>query len=901
MKIKKINLFYFYLLILSLLLFLVIYSCTIEDIIGIQPPIFLPKEGAYESEIFVEIVTFAKGAKIRYTLDNSEPSEINGIIYNGKFKLDKSCVVKAVAYKDDYSVSEVKVANYIILNNNSTDNTNTVKPPVFSPTEGTYESSIYVEISTPTENATIRYTLDNSEPSETKGIIYNGKFKLDKSTVVKAIAYKEGYKSSEIKTANYIIKGNNNSSIDNPKMLTENIWTEDRVNSGEVDWFCFYAYKSIPYEIRWEDYDWGYGKYDSDIVVTIYKSDKTSIYHNKVDSGLRYPVLIVPQENGYVYLKVEPVKSSTSGPYAIKYNKLNPINLIEDRWQEDIFGNDKLYVKWFTFDAIKGEIYEIKWDDSSNYGSAYKAYIYVSVYSEDFSITYLNNETEGYEKPKYILVNSSGKIYLKASCFSNGGNFAIKYKKYDNNNDNGNVTVNTSIVNPYNNVYNNFDFSFKPNERWTFMIYLDADNNLENEGIKAFFQLLNGLNGLNKPNIKVIVLMDRISGNSYSTSIDGKDWTDTRLYAINQDNTYTRLDGSYYGLPSNSGSLEMNMGDPMTLSKFIDFCKSEYYADHYALILWNHGGGAKSISNQKVNSGTTRAICWDDTNSSDCLFLDELQQALKAHYNNFNKLDFIGFEACLMATVEVAYELRNLAKVMAANMTPIYGWNLSAIFKEMSGSGSDDPAELGKLVVWAFKNFAPNYSYGLTQSAVNLESMEDLKILIDRLAVALYRDNKKEAIEKIRDATIHMYEDDYESIVYPYYDLNDFCVKIIGNQNVFSYEVVQIANDIIEKLGEIVIAACSGSYSRSYYGLGSYVKRGLSIFISRGNLKYNNYSHYAYQWWYSNTDFSAYQTTKKGYGNIDFADCNRNGIVETWKELFEVWYDPQNKLTSDTY
>ncbi|MEJ5273844.1 MAG: hypothetical protein WH035_06915 [Spirochaetota bacterium] len=150
------------------------------------------------------------------------------------------------------------------------------------------------------------------------------------------LAYKEGNKRSEIKTSNYIIKSNNNSSIDNPKMLTENIWTEDRVNFNEADWFCFYAYKSIPYEIRWDEYDWGYGSYYSDIVVTIYNSDKANTYRSKVDCGLIYPVLIVPEENGYIYLKVEPYKSSTSGPYAIKYNKLNPINLIEDKWQEDI-------------------------------------------------------------------------------------------------------------------------------------------------------------------------------------------------------------------------------------------------------------------------------------------------------------------------------------------------------------------------------------------------------------------------------------------------------------------------------------------------------------------------------------------------------------------------------------
>jgi len=90
-----------------------------------------------------------------------------------------------------------------------------------------------------------------------------------------------------------------------------------------------------------------------------------------------------------------------------------------------------------------------------------------------------------------------------------------------------------------------------------------------------------------------------------------------------------------------------------------------------------------------------------------------------------------------------------------------------------------------------------------------------------------------------------------------------------------------------------VIAAYAGSKYGNYYGVGSDVKRGLSIFFSRGNLTYNNLSHYAYQWWYTSEDTNAWRPGEHCYyGYIDFANSDTDGIVETWRELMEAWYDP---------
>ena len=74
----------------------------------------------------------------------------------------------------------------------------------FSVDRGIYESAFNLEITTNTQGASIRYTTDGSLPSETFGEIYTGPIMIDDTTVVRAIAYKEGYRSTNVDTQSYI-------------------------------------------------------------------------------------------------------------------------------------------------------------------------------------------------------------------------------------------------------------------------------------------------------------------------------------------------------------------------------------------------------------------------------------------------------------------------------------------------------------------------------------------------------------------------------------------------------------------------------------------------------------------------------------------------------------------------
>ena len=82
--------------------------------------------------------------------------------------------------------------------------TPTVATPVFSMASGTYYEPIEVEITCSTEDATIYYTLDGSDPT-TASTVYTEAIMVDEDVTIKAFAVKEGYDDSNIATANYVI------------------------------------------------------------------------------------------------------------------------------------------------------------------------------------------------------------------------------------------------------------------------------------------------------------------------------------------------------------------------------------------------------------------------------------------------------------------------------------------------------------------------------------------------------------------------------------------------------------------------------------------------------------------------------------------------------------------------
>ncbi len=134
-----------------------------------------------------------------------------------------------------------------------------------------------------------------------------------------------------------------------------------------------------------------------------------------------------------------------------------------------------------------------------------------------------------------------------------------------------------------------------------------------------------------------------------------------------------------------------NMGDPATLADFLTFCAAEYTADRTALVFWNHG------------AGSVGGIAFDEQFDFDSLTLNEVSHALESVFGpapGTPPLDVVGFDACLMATVDTAAVLQGYAGYMVASqeVEPALGWNYSGIAEALADEPGMNGAQLGKSI-----------------------------------------------------------------------------------------------------------------------------------------------------------------------------------------------------------
>ena len=211
-----------------------------------------------------------------------------------------------------------------------------------------------------------------------------------------------------------------------------------------------------------------------------------------------------------------------------------------------------------------------------------------------------------------------------------------------------------------------------PLKSWTVMVYMNGDQdagpdgvpgNADDSSLEEFaYKDLKEMEraGGSDNNVNVVVMVDgntllrqvTVDAQNDLISVPGTLGGTWRFrFGPEVDNRFVRMvshggDNPFLG--------ERDMGDPAELSGFIAWAKLRYPAQKYALILWDHGLGWKGIG-------------WDETfngvhENSDALFMGELSTALAGQ--NF---EMIGFDACLMAMIEVAYQVQPFSNYMVAS------------------------------------------------------------------------------------------------------------------------------------------------------------------------------------------------------------------------------------------
>ncbi len=166
--------------------------------------------------------------------------------------------------------------------------------------------------------------------------------------------------------------------------------------------------------------------------------------------------------------------------------------------------------------------------------------------------------------------------------------------------------------------------------------------------------------------------------------------------------------------------LEADMGtgamtDPATLTSFIDYAAKNYPANRNMLIFWDHGGG--SVSGYGYDEKNPTAGSMD---------LAEIDSALsKAGI----KYDFIGFDACLMATVETDLMACEYADYLIGSeeTEPSIGWYYTNWLNELSKNPSMETIEIGKLIIDDFVDTCTKQCRGqkTTLSIVDLAELQE--------------------------------------------------------------------------------------------------------------------------------------------------------------------------------
>jgi len=371
-------------------------------------------------------------------------------------------------------------------------------------------------------------------------------------------------------------------------------------------------------------------------------------------------------------------------------------------------------------------------------------------------------------------------------------------------------------------IYYHYGINMGKKVKWTFMVYMDGDNNLETAAIDDLLEM--GDIGSNE-NLSIVVMLDRIDGYNFTYN----DWTDTKIF-------YVTKGFEPYSYNAIADMNELNMGDYYTLYEFVTYAVENYPADHYALVLWDHGGG-------------WIGCCWDDSSGDDHLEPWEIRTALnvvKSCYPDFH-LNIVGFDACLMASLEMAFELANPVTgcfadylVASEEVEPGDGWPYDLILNLVKNYPDLSPALfadwIAYLYVQSYNGGSQGYVPIVTQSAIDLQNVEnlarDLGVFVKEL-LRRYNLYENEILSALENSEIFGYPS------FNFTDLYHFAYNI--RALIDDLTIRHVANSLLESISNTVIA----SYSLS----GHPNAHGVSVYTGIGT--YDYYEYYGYDYLFS--------------------------------------------------
>jgi hypothetical protein len=335
---------------------------------------------------------------------------------------------------------------------------------------------------------------------------------------------------------------------------------------------------------------------------------------------------------------------------------------------------------------------------------------------------------------------------------------------------------------------------------WTYMVYMDGNNNIEQDAVSDFLEMERGGGSTGKVN--VVVQMSR--GGFY----EGEGgWSGTRRFLVGSG------DGQNMTSPVLEDIGKTDMASPDSLYNFVSWAVGKYPAKKYALVIWNHGGGWTGMLEDDVHNTS--------------MTLGKMRQAFtKINQKLGRKIDLVVFDMCLMGQYDVMLDTNPYADYMVASeeSVPGYSYDYTTVIGGLTSKPEMNPRDLAAMEVEKFREFYQDKEYATTMSAYDLSKFPQLKQAFDAFAQALTAHVNNGGWKDI--AEMHQYADHYplgtdEEMIFSFGDLYDFAsngIAYSSNDANLGEKAIALQSAINNTLvAEYSHQKHSRSYGVSYY------------------------------------------------------------------------------------
>lgn len=338
---------------------------------------------------------------------------------------------------------------------------------------------------------------------------------------------------------------------------------------------------------------------------------------------------------------------------------------------------------------------------------------------------------------------------------------------------------------------------------WLVLVYQAADNDLE----AAILTDIAELGDVSVDDMDVVVMLDR-----HDDADPAGGFSDADTYeGIPEELGASQVLLAGTGGVSVLGTIaEVNTGDPAALADFISGAIAQYPREHVAVIIGDHGAAWRGVGH-------------DDT-SGDVLELGELSVAFEAALagSGRDRFDLIGFDACLMATLEVAAAVAPYGDYLLASeeVEPGAGWDWTVL----NGVSADtDAVSFGQILADGYTAFYADESQisNQTMSLTDLSKVDELSSALSAMIAVSGTDPTASAVAVARSA-VRAYgfaasPDPAQS--YHQLDIGDLV------------ETLAVQNPTLAEQADVVLDALNAAVVSNSYGTISDQATGLSIYL----------------------------------------------------------------------